>query len=73
MRRCARVPSCASTWALEHYGMIAADNGSSRYVTGAPDPRWHHEILDQIETVGGESFEVVDTGAVVTRAAPTPP
>lgn len=26
--------------ALKRYGLIVADNGSSWYITGAPDPRW---------------------------------
>ena len=30
----------SSSPALKRYGMIVADNGSSWYVTGAPDPRW---------------------------------
>jgi hypothetical protein len=52
--------------ALKRYGMIVADNGSSWYVTGALDPRWDNEILDEIKTVGSENFEVVDTGPVTT-------
>ena len=29
--------------ALKRYGLIVADNGSSWYITGAPDPRWNDE------------------------------
>ena len=32
--------------ALKRYGLIVADNGSSWYITGAPDPRWNDEDLD---------------------------
>ena len=32
--------------ALKRYGLIVADNGSSWYITGAPDPRWNDEDLE---------------------------
>jgi hypothetical protein len=47
--------------ALKRYGMIVADNGSSWYVTGAPDPRWSNDQLHALDGVKGSSFEVVDT------------
>jgi hypothetical protein len=52
--------------ALQHYGMIVADNGSPWFITGAPDPRWEDSILDQLKTVSGSNFEAVYTGPVVT-------
>ena len=36
--------------ALKRYGLIVADNGSSWYITGAPDPRWNDEDLNQLKT-----------------------
>ncbi len=47
--------------ALKRYGLIVADNGSSWYVTGAPDPRWNDVDLEQIKRVPGEAFEAVRT------------
>ena len=47
--------------ALKRYGMILADNGSSIYVTGAPDPRWDNDDLHALDRVTGADFEVVDT------------
>ena len=47
--------------ALKRYGMILADNGSSLYVTGAPDPRWSNDQLHTLGRVTGADFEVVDT------------
>ena len=41
--------------------MILADNGSSLYVTGAPDPRWDNDDLHALGRVRGSDFEVVDT------------
>jgi hypothetical protein len=47
--------------ALKRYGMILADNGSSWYVSGAPDPRWSNDQLHTLHGVPGSAFEVVDT------------
>jgi hypothetical protein len=51
--------------ALQFYGMIVADNGTSWYITGAADPRWDDDDLGQLKDVPGAAFEVVTTGAVV--------
>lgn len=56
--------------ALQRYGMIVADNGSSWFISGAADKRWNDDDLGQLKTVPGSWFDVVDTGAVVTSAAP---
>jgi hypothetical protein len=50
--------------ALKQYGMIVADNGSNWYISGATDARWNDDDLDQLKTVPGSAFEVVDTGPV---------
>jgi hypothetical protein len=50
--------------ALKRYGAIVADNGSSWYITGAPDPRWNDEDLEQIKRVPGSAFEVVRGGPI---------
>jgi hypothetical protein len=47
--------------ALKRYGMIVADNGSSWYVSGAPDSRWSNDDLHTLHRVPGSAFEVVDT------------
>jgi hypothetical protein len=47
--------------ALKRYGMIVADNGSSWYVSGAPDPRWSNDQLHTLGRVKGSDFRVVDT------------
>jgi hypothetical protein len=53
--------------ALKRYGLIVADNGTSWYVTGAPDPRWNNENLDQLKRVPGSAFEAVRTEAIRHR------
>jgi hypothetical protein len=47
--------------ALKRYGMIVADNGSSWYVSGVPDPRWSNDQLHTLHRVQGSDFRVVDT------------
>jgi hypothetical protein len=50
--------------ALERYGMILADDGSSWYVSGAPDPRWSNAELHTLGRVTGADLEVVDTSSL---------
>jgi hypothetical protein len=50
--------------ALKRYGMIVADNGSSWYISGAPDPRWSNDDLHTLGRVKGSDFEVVDPSAI---------
>ena len=47
--------------ALKTYGMILADNGSSWYISGAPDPHWSNDDLHTLGRITGSDFEVVDT------------
>ena len=47
--------------ALKRYGMILADNGSSWYITGAPNKGWNNDDLHTLGRVKGSDFEVVDT------------
>ena len=63
--------------ALKEYGMVVADNGSSWYVSGAPDPRWSNDDLHTLQRVPGSAFEVVDAAALrpaggeLTNGAPS--
>ncbi len=50
--------------ALKRYGMIVADNGSSWYVSGAPDPRWSNDQLHTLHRVRGSDFVVVNTSTL---------
>jgi len=52
--------------AMKKYGLIVADNGSNWFITGAADSRWNDDDLNQLKTVPGSAFEVVDTGPVRT-------
>jgi hypothetical protein len=53
--------------AFRHYGLIVADNGSNWFITGAADSRWNDTDLDQLKTVPGSAFEVVNTGETLHK------
>ena len=53
--------------ALKKYGMIVADNGSNWFITGAQDTRWNDDDLNQLKTVPGSAFEVVNTGEAIHK------
>ncbi len=53
--------------ALKRYGLIVADNGSSWYITGAPNPHWNDEDLNQLKRVPGAAFEAVRSGPLLRR------
>ena len=53
--------------AFQQYGVIVADNGSNWYFQGAPSPGWIDDDLNQLKSIPGTEFEVVETGpAIVT-------
>ncbi len=51
--------------ALKKYGMFLADNGSSWYLSGAPDPRWDDDELHQLGQLHGSDFEAVDESSLM--------
>ncbi len=53
--------------ALKKYGMILADNGSSWYISGAPDERWNNTVLHQLDVVTGDDFEAVDVSSLMVN------
>ncbi len=46
--------------AMQHYGMIVADNGSDWYFQGTTDDRWTDDLLDQLKSVPASAFVAVD-------------
>jgi hypothetical protein len=47
--------------AMKRYGMILADNGSPWFFTGTSDVRWDDEELNELKSLRGRNFQVVDT------------
>ncbi len=54
--------------ALKKYGMIMADNGSSMYLSGAPDDRWDNDELHNLGQVPASAFEVVQMDPIYTAS-----
>jgi hypothetical protein len=54
--------------ALKKYGMIMADNGSSMYLSGAPDDRWDNDDLHNLSSLKASDFEVVQMNPIYTQA-----
>ena len=54
--------------ALQQYGMIMADNGSSMFISGAPDSRWDNDDLGALKQVPASAFEVVLMSPIYTQA-----
>ncbi|HTZ98159.1 MAG TPA: hypothetical protein VMB18_17280 [Terriglobales bacterium] len=60
--------------ALQQYGMIMADNGSSMFITGDPDNRWNNNDLASLKTVPASEFDVILMDPIYTPAnVPTGP
>ena len=54
--------------AMQKYGIILADNGSSWYISGAPDPRWDNDVLHELDRFHGSDFEAVDESSLMISA-----
>jgi hypothetical protein len=50
--------------ALQHYGMILADNGSPWYVSGVSDKHWNDSQLHLLNQITGRDLVVVDTSTL---------
>ena len=55
--------------ALKKYGMIMADNGSSMYISGAPNDSWNNSDLHNLGSVTASDFEVVQMNPVYTASS----
>src|SRR5260370_21056634 len=46
------------------YDMLLADNGSSWYISGAPDDHWNNDRLRELRRVHGSDFEAIDESSL---------
>jgi hypothetical protein len=53
--------------ALKVYGMFVADNGSDWFISGETNTTWDDNDLNQLKTVPGSAFEVVQLGQIHTQ------
>ena len=51
--------------AMQRYGIILADNGSSWFISGVPDERWDNDVLRELRQVHGNNFEAVDVSSLM--------
>ena len=51
--------------AMKRYGLILADNGSSWFISGAPDDRWDNSMLHEWDDIPGSAFEAVDVSSLM--------
>jgi hypothetical protein len=51
--------------AMQHYGIILADNGSAWFISGVPDDRWDNDELRQLRELQGADFEAVDVSSLM--------
>jgi hypothetical protein len=51
--------------AMQQYGIILADNGSSWYLSGAPDDRWDNDMLRELKQLTGNDFEAIDVSSLL--------
>ncbi len=54
--------------AMQHYGLILADNGSNWYFGGTADPSWPTSLLDELKRVPASAFEAVDESSLMIDA-----
>jgi hypothetical protein len=47
--------------------MILADNGSSWFISGAPDAGWNNDDLHILTTIAGSNFEAVDATVLMVN------
>jgi hypothetical protein len=53
--------------AMQHYGLIVADNGSNWYFQGDTDPGWSNEdqVLSELKSIPAGDFEAVDESSLM--------
>ena len=58
-------PAHAIAEAIRRYGLIVADNGSNWFFSGSSDARWPDENLNQLKSIPGQAFQVVQSAAAI--------
>ncbi len=54
--------------ALQHYGLILADNGSNWFFSGTEDANWPDSLLSELKTVPASQFEAIDESSLMVDA-----
>jgi len=51
--------------AMQHYGLILADNGSNWFFSGTEDAGWPDSLLTELKTIPAAQFEAVDESGLM--------
>jgi hypothetical protein len=51
--------------AMQHYGLILADNGSNWFFGGTQDAAWPDSLISELKTVPAAQFEAVDESSLM--------
>jgi len=51
--------------AMQHYGLILADNGSNWYFGGTADAAWPLPLVDELKSIPASAFEAVDESSLM--------
>ncbi len=53
--------------AMQHYGLILADNGSNWYFGGDADNSWPISLVDELKQIPASAFEAVDESSLMVN------
>jgi hypothetical protein len=51
--------------AMQHYGLILADNGSNWFFSGTEDANWPDSLLSELKTIPASQFEAIDESSLM--------
>ncbi|HEV7679418.1 MAG TPA: hypothetical protein VGQ42_12700 [Candidatus Dormibacteraeota bacterium] len=51
--------------AMQHHGLILADNGSNWFFQGTQDSRWPDALIAELKTIPASSFEAIDESSLM--------
>ena len=53
--------------AFQRYGLVLSSRGGNWYLQGISDPGWPDAVIDELRSIPGDSFEVVDTAPLIVN------
>jgi hypothetical protein len=54
--------------AMQHYGLILADNGSNWFFSGTEDAAWPDSLLSELKTIPAAQFDAIDESSLMLDA-----
>jgi hypothetical protein len=53
--------------AFQRYGLVLSSRGGSWFLQGISDPGWPDTVIDELRSITGDNFEVVDTAPMIVN------